>query len=109
MGRRRYLPEIRSSNFNLRSFAERTAINTPIQGTAADIIKRAMIQLDQKLQNDPDIAMIMQVHDELVFEVRSEKVAFYSELIKTQMESAADLVVTLIVEVGQGTNWDEAH
>jgi len=76
---------------------------------AADIIKRAMIQLDQKLQNDPDIAMIMQVHDELVFEVRSEKIAFYSELIKTQMESAADLVVPLIVDVGQGTNWDEAH
>ena len=72
-----------------------------MQGTAADIIKRAMIQLDQKLQNDPDIAMIMQVHDELVFEVRSEKVAFYSELIKTQMESAADLVVPLIVDVGQ--------
>jgi len=80
-----------------------------MQGTAADIIKRAMIQLDQKLQNDPDIAMIMQVHDELVFEVRSEKVAFYSKLIKTQMESAADLVVPLIVDVGQGTNWDEAH
>ena len=92
-----------------RKAAERVAINAPMQGTAADIIKRAMIQLDQKLQNDPDIAMIMQVHDELVFEVRSEKVAFYSELIKTHMESAADLVVPLIVEVGQGTNWDEAH
>jgi len=108
-GRRLYLPDINSSNGMRRKAAERVAINAPMQGTAADIIKRAMIQLDQKLQNDPDIAMIMQVHDELVFEVRSEKVAFYNELIKTQMESAADLVVPLIVEVGQGTNWDEAH
>lgn len=108
-GRRLYLPDINSSNAMRRKGAERVAINAPMQGTAADIIKRAMIQLDQKLQNDPDIAMIMQVHDELVFEVRSEKIAFYSELIKTQMESAADLVVPLIVEVGQGTNWDEAH
>lgn len=108
-GRRLYLPDINSSNGMRRKAAERVAINAPMQGTAADIIKRAMIQLDQKLQNDPDIAMIMQVHDELVFEVRSEKVAFYSDLIKTQMESAADLVVPLIVDVGQGTNWDEAH
>ena len=108
-GRRLYLPDINSSNGMRRKAAERVAINAPMQGTAADIIKRAMIQLDQKLQNDPDIEMIMQVHDELVFEVRSEKVAFYSELIKTQMESAADLVVPLIVEVGQGANWDEAH
>lgn len=108
-GRRLYLPDINSSNGMRRKAAERVAINAPMQGTAADIIKRAMIQLDQKLQNDPDIAMIMQVHDELVFEVRSEKVAFYSELIKTQMESAADLMVPLIVDVGQGNNWDEAH
>ena len=108
-GRRLYLPDINSSNGMRRKAAERVAINAPMQGTAADIIKRAMIQLDQTLQNDPDIAMIMQVHDELVFEVQSEKVAFYSELIKTQMESAADLVVPLIVDVGQGTNWDEAH
>ena len=108
-GRRLYLPDINSSNGMRRKAAERVAINAPMQGTAADIIKRAMIQLDQKLQNDPDIAMIMQVHDELVFEVRSEKVAFYSDLIKTQMESAADLVVPLIVDVGRGTNWDEAH
>ena len=108
-GRRLYLPDINSSNGMRRKAAERVAINAPMQGTAADIIKRAMIQLDQKLQNDPDIAMIMQVHDELVFEVRSEKVAFYSKLIKTHMESAADLVVPLIVDVGKGTNWDEAH
>ena len=108
-GRRLYLPDINFSNGMRRKAAERVAINAPMQGTAADIIKRAMIQLDQTLQNDPDIAMIMQVHDELVFEVRSEKVAFYSELIKTQMESATNLVVPLIVDVGQGNNWDEAH
>ncbi|KKZ52716.1 DNA polymerase I [Haemophilus haemolyticus] len=108
-GRRLYLPDINSSNAMRRKGAERVAINAPMQGTAADIIKRAMIKLDELIRHDPDIEMIMQVHDELVFEVRSEKVAFYSELIKTQMESAADLVVPLIVEVGQGTNWDEAH
>ena len=108
-GRRLYLPDINSSNAMRRKGAERVAINAPMQGTAADIIKRAMIKLDEVIRHDPDIEMIMQVHDELVFEVRSEKVAFYSELIKTQMESAADLVVPLIVDVGQGTNWDEAH
>ena len=108
-GRRLYLPDINSSNGMRRKAAERVAINAPMQGTAADIIKRAMIQLDQKLQNDPDIAMIMQVHDELVFEVRSEKVAFFREQIKQHMEAAAELVVPLIVEVGVGQNWDEAH
>ena len=108
-GRRLYLPDINSSNGMRRKAAERVAINAPMQGTAADIIKRAMIQLDQKLQNDPDIAMIMQVHDELVFEVRSEKIAFFSELIKQHMEAAAELVVPLIVDVGVGENWDEAH
>ena len=108
-GRRLYLLDINSSNGMRRKAAERVAINAPMQGTAADIIKRAMIQLDQKLQNDPDIAMIMQVHDELVFEVRSEKVEFFREQIKQHMEAAAELVVPLIVEVGVGQNWDEAH
>ena len=108
-GRRLYLPDINSSNGMRRKAAERVAINAPMQGTAADIIKRAMIKLDEITRDNPDIHMIMKEHDELVFEVRSEKVAFYSELIKTQMESAADLVVPLIVDVGQGTNWDEAH
>ena len=108
-GRRLYLPDINSSNAMRRKGAERVSINAPMQGTAADIIKRAMIKIDEVIRHDPDIEMIMQVHDELVFEVRSEKVAFYSEFIKTQMENAADLVVPLIVEVGQGTNWDEAH
>ena len=108
-GRRLYLPDINSSNAMRRKGAERVAINAPMQGTAADIIKRAMIKLDEVICHDPDIEMIMQVHDELVFEVRSEKVEFFREQIKQQMEDAAELVVPLIVEVGVGQNWDEAH
>ena len=108
-GRRLYLPDINSSNAMRRKGAERVAINAPMQGTAADIIKRAMIKLDELIRHDPDIEMIMQVHDELVFEVRSEKVEFFREQIKQHMEAAAELVVPLIVEVGVGKNWDEAH
>ena len=108
-GRRLYVPDINSSNAMRRKGAERVAINAPMQGTAADIIKRAMIKLDELIRHDPDIEMIMQVHDELVFEVRSEKVAFFREQIKQNMEAAAELVVPLIVEVGVGQNWDEAH
>ena len=108
-GRRLYLPDINSSNAMRRKGAERVAINAPMQGTAADIIKRAMIKLDEIIRHDPDIEMIMQVHDELVFEVRSEKVVFFREQIKQHMEAAAELVVPLIVEVGVGQNWDEAH
>lgn len=108
-GRRLYLPDINSSNAMRRKGAERVAINAPMQGTAADIIKRAMIKIDEVIRHDPDIEMIMQVHDELVFEVRSEKVAFFREQIKQHMEAAAELVVPLIVEVGVGQNWDEAH
>ncbi|HHF6716684.1 TPA: DNA polymerase I [Haemophilus influenzae] len=108
-GRRLYLPDINSSNAMRRKGAERVSINAPMQGTAADIIKRAMIKIDEVIRHDPDIEMIMQVHDELVFEVRSEKVAFFREQIKQHMESAAELVVPLIVEVGVGQNWDEAH
>lgn len=108
-GRRLYLPEINSSNAMRRKGAERVAINAPMQGTAADIIKRAMIALDAEIADNPDIQMIMQVHDELVFEVRSEKIEFYRQLIKQKMESAAQLDVPLIVDVGVGENWDEAH
>ena len=108
-GRRLYLPDINSSNAMRRKGAERVAINAPMQGTAADIIKRAMIKIDEVIRHDPDIEMIMQVHDELVFEVRSEKVEFFREQIKQHMEAAAELVVPLIVEVGVGQNWDEAH
>ena len=109
LGRRLYLPEIKSSNGMRRKAAERVAINAPMQGTAADIIKVAMIGIDKMIFGDENIKMIMQVHDELVFEVRSEKVAFFREQIKQHMETAAELVVPLIVEVGVGQNWDEAH
>ena len=108
-GRRLYLPDIQSSNAMRRKGAERVAINAPMQGTAADIIKRAMICLDQEIAGDDNIQMIMQVHDELVFEVRSDLVEKYSELIKKRMENAAELAVPLIVDVGVGDNWDEAH
>ncbi|NBI43057.1 DNA polymerase I [[Haemophilus] felis] len=107
--RRLYLPDINSSNAIRRKAAERVAINAPMQGTAADIIKRAMIALDNEIMGNPDIQMIMQVHDELVFEVRSEKVQEFSLLIKQTMEQAAELVVPLIVDIGSGENWDEAH
>ncbi|WP_040975310.1 DNA polymerase I [Necropsobacter massiliensis] len=108
-GRRLYLPDIASSNAMRRKGAERVAINAPMQGSAADIIKLAMIAIDQEIHNDPDILMIMQVHDELVFEVRSEKTEKYARRIKSLMESAAQLVVPLIVDVGIDDNWDEAH
>ncbi|MCK3657947.1 DNA polymerase I [Pasteurellaceae bacterium Pebbles2] len=108
-GRRLYLPEINSSNAMRRKGAERVAINAPMQGTAADIIKRAMIAIDRAIADNPDIQMIMQVHDELVFEVRSEKLDFFTALIKEKMEAAAQLSVPLIVDVGIGDNWDEAH
>ena len=92
-----------------RKGAERVAINAPMQGTAADIIKLAMLAIDQEIGDNDDIKMIMQVHDELVFEVRSEKIEFYRQLIKEKMENAANLAVPLIVDVGVGQNWDEAH
>lgn len=107
--RRLYLPDIQSANAIRRKAAERVAINAPMQGTAADIIKRAMIQLDQQIAGNPDIQMIMQVHDELVFEVRTDKVAEFSQMIKQTMENATTLVVPLIVDIGVGNNWDEAH
>lgn len=108
-GRRLYLPDVNSANGMRRKAAERVAINAPMQGTAADIIKRAMIDIDREIRNDPDIQMIMQVHDELVFEVRSEKVEKYNHIIKSFMENAALLSVPLIVDIGVGNNWDEAH
>lgn len=109
LGRRLYLPEIKSSNAMRRKAAERVAINAPMQGTAADIIKVAMIGIDKMIFGDKNIKMIMQVHDELVFEVKSEKVDHYSQLIKAEMEKAIKLHVPLIADVGVGDNWDEAH
>ena len=109
LGRRLYLPEIKSSNGMRRKAAERVAINAPMQGTAADIIKVAMIGIDKMIFGDENIKMIMQVHDELVFEVKAEMVEHYSQLIKAEMEKAITLHVPLIADVGVGDNWDEAH
>ncbi|MCK0154327.1 DNA polymerase I [Alcanivorax sp. S6407] len=109
-GRRLYLPEIRSSNGQRRQAAERTAINAPMQGTAADIIKMAMIKVHDWLDTTHfDAKMIMQVHDELVFEVAEDQVEDLVKEVKERMESAAELKVPLIVDAGIGENWDEAH
>ena len=109
-GRRLYLSEIRSSNFHRRQAAERTAINAPMQGTAADIIKRAMISVDRWLEeNQLASGITMQVHDELVLEVPISEVDLVARKLPTLMESAASLSIPLIVDVGSGRNWDQAH
>ena len=109
-GRRLYLPEINSRNGQRRQYAERTAINAPMQGTAADIIKRAMISVDHALADSKaDAKVVMQVHDELVVEVLEKDIAAVSDLLRIQMEKAASLKVPLIVDIGVGDNWDEAH
>ena len=109
-GRRLYLPDIKSSNAARRAGAERAAINAPMQGTAADIIKRAMIAVDAWLQAEqPRVRMIMQVHDELVFEVHKDDVEQVSQKIHELMENSTQLDVPLLVEVGSGENWDLAH
>lgn len=110
-GRRLYLPDIKSRNAGLRKAAERAAINAPMQGTAADIIKRAMINVDGWIRGieDQSIRMLMQVHDELVFEIREEKLEEYIGIIKETMSAAAELHVPLVVEAGTGDNWDQAH
>jgi len=109
-GRRLYLPDIKSSNAARRAGAERAAINAPMQGTAADIIKRAMIAVDAWLEKEqPRVKLIMQVHDELVFEVHKDDVAAVSEKVHELMENSMRLDVPLLVEVGSGENWDQAH
>ncbi|MCB1678149.1 MAG: DNA polymerase I [Halioglobus sp.] len=109
-GRRLYLPEINARNRMRVQAAERTAINAPMQGTAADIIKRAMVAVDGWLQQQTaDACMIMQVHDELVLEVATEQVAAVGERVRSLMAGAAELAVPLLVDVGVGANWDEAH
>ena len=108
--RRRYLPEINSSNHNLRNYAERAAVNSVVQGSAADLIKVAMIRLYQRWQSDaPELNMILQVHDELVFDVPRGQVDFYTEIIRQEMEQAVVLSVPVTVDIGQGDNWLEAH
>ncbi|MBF0264949.1 MAG: DNA polymerase I [Gammaproteobacteria bacterium] len=114
LGRRLYLADINAKNAQRRKYAERTAINAPMQGSAADIIKKAMLSVDswlnsQEKSDSEDIKMIMQVHDELVFEVPVQQLDSATQQIKQLMESAATLKVPLIVDVGQGKNWDEAH
>ena len=109
-GRRLYLPEINARNANRRQYAERSAINAPMQGTAADIIKRAMIEVQAWITSaQVDGRMIMQVHDELVFEVARDDIGTFEKKITDIMCSAADLSVPLRVDVGTGKNWDEAH
>jgi DNA polymerase-1 len=109
-GRRLYLPEINAKNQQRRAAAERTAINAPMQGTASDIIKMAMLSVDGWIEKErPEVKMIMQVHDELVFEVKCKELDSSCEQIRIFMEGAAELKVPLVVDVGVGDNWDEAH
>jgi DNA polymerase-1 len=109
-GRRLYLPEIQSRNQAMRQYAERSAINAPMQGTAADIIKRAMIEVDAWLERSSAPArLIMQVHDELVLEVAHDAVPGIVAELRAHMARAAELKVPLKVDVGVGLNWDEAH
>ena len=105
-GRQRELPDINSRNFNRRSFAERTAMNTPIQGTAADIIKLAMNQVEQKLEEGNfKSRLLLQVHDELVLEVVNEELDAVEELLRSTMQSVVELQVPLIVDVHHAENW----
>jgi DNA polymerase-1 len=109
-GRRLYLPDIKARNQALRKAAERTAINAPMQGTAADIIKQAMIDIDQWLKvADLDARLVLQVHDELVFEVAKADLELLQDGVRFRMTSAASLSVPLVVDMGHGQNWDEAH
>jgi DNA polymerase-1 len=105
-GRRRYIPEIRDRNFNIRAFGERTAANSPIQGSAADLIKLAMIRIDRALrESGAKSRMLLQVHDELVFEVPEGELERMSQLVRHEMEHAAELRVPLVVDMGSGSNW----
>jgi len=110
LNRRRYLPELKSSNRNIREFGERTAINTPIQGTAADLIKVAMIRIGSNMRNAGyKSKMILQVHDELIFEVSREEQEDLKTMVRHEMENAIKLTVLPSVEIGVGKNWFEAH
>jgi len=108
-GRRLFFPEIKNRNGRIRAGAERAAINAPMQGTAADIIKKAMLAVYDAIKDNKDIRMIMQVHDELVFEILEEKLDELTSLVKEIMESAVKLDIPLKVDTGVGENWDEAH
>ena len=109
-GRRLYLPEINARNATRRQYAERTAINAPMQGTAADIIKHAMIDIDIWIsKTNFNAKMLMQVHDELVFEVHSKKLKEFVKEINDRMTKNNGLIVPLEIDIGHGNNWDEAH
>jgi DNA polymerase-1 len=108
-GRKRYLPDIQSANHTVRSFAERNAVNSPLQGTAADIIKLAMINIYNKLEGKFKTKMILQVHDELIFDVYKPELEEIKLLVKTEMESVVKLSIPLTVDIGTGNNWLEAH
>ena len=110
MGRRLYLNEINASNGLRRQAAERAAINAPLQGSAADIIKKAMIDIDSIICKEmPEVKMIMQVHDELVFEAPLKKQEFVETKVRNAMESAVKLSIPLLVDIGLGKNWNESH
>ena len=108
-GRRRYIPELKSTNYNTRSFGERVAMNMPLQGTASDIIKKAMIAVDKALKDGGlKAGLIMQVHDELIVDTPVEETEAVANILKREMEGAATLAVPLIADVGIGDNWLEA-
>jgi DNA polymerase-1 len=111
LGRRLYLPDIHEKNVGKVKAAERLAINAPMQGSAAELIKKAMVSIAKWLQATPEIRayMMMQVHDELVFEVHQQDVEQFKAKLKHEMEHAMNLSVPMIVNVGQGQNWEEAH
>jgi DNA polymerase-1 len=110
LGRRRPVPDLASGNFAQRSAAERVAVNTPVQGSAADLIKRAMINVDRRLGAEhPGQLLLLQVHDELLLEVDEDRVDAVGEMVRHEMASAMELKVPLVVDLGVGRTWDEAH
>jgi DNA polymerase-1 len=110
LGRKRPVPDLRSGNFNARAAAERVAINTPVQGSAADLIKKAMLRVDARLRAEfPGQLMLLQVHDELLLEVDEDRAEAVGEMVREEMIGAIELSVPLVVDLGMGRNWDQAH
>jgi len=110
MGRRRPVPDLASGNFAARAAAERVAVNTPVQGSAADLIKKAMLAVDQRLRTEfPGQLMLLQVHDELLLEVDEDRTEEVGAMVRHEMVSAIQLKVPLVVDIGTGHNWEEAH
>ena len=108
LGRRRYVPELRDKNFNIRAFGERTATNSPLQGSAADLIKVAMIEVSAALSSRFRARLLLQVHDELLVEAPEAEAESVADLVRTSMEEAAELRVPLVATVGIGVNWLDA-